>query len=117
MVRGSDKGRVHSMDYVGPYSPDVESDGNIYGLVGVETGHTNYGIPSLTNAGEAKTSLQGVKIHRNKLRSMGREDKDIVMLYHDCDKSPEGNLKQYLIDENIERILTLGVTTHRLTLG
>ena len=37
VVRGSDKGYVHSMDYVGPYSPDV--DGNIYGLVGVETGH------------------------------------------------------------------------------
>ena len=35
MVRGSDKGYVHSMDYVGPYSPDV--DGDIYGLVGVET--------------------------------------------------------------------------------
>ena len=31
MVRGSEKGYVHSMDYVGPYSPDV--DGNIYGLV------------------------------------------------------------------------------------
>ena len=39
-VGGSEKGYVYSMDYVGPYSPDV--DGNIYGLVGVETGHTNY---------------------------------------------------------------------------
>ena len=44
VVRGSEKGYAHSMDYVGPYSPDV--DGNIYGLVGVETGHTNYGITS-----------------------------------------------------------------------
>ena len=39
---------------------------------------------------EAKTSLQGFKIHRNKLRSMGHEDKDIVRLHHDCDKSFEG---------------------------
>ena len=29
VVRGSDKGYAHSMDYVGPYSPDV--DGNIHG--------------------------------------------------------------------------------------
>ena len=33
----------------------------IYGLVGVETGHTNYGITSLTKDREAKTSLQGFK--------------------------------------------------------
>ena len=106
VVRGSEKGYVHSMDYVGPYSPDV--DGNIYGLVGVETGHTNYGITSLTKDREAKTSLQGFKIHRNKLRSMGHEDKDIVRLHHDCDKSFEGDLKQYLIDENIEDTNTGG---------
>ena len=93
-------------DYVGPYSPDV--DGNIYGLVGVETGHTNYGIRSLTKDREAKTSLQSFKIHRNKLRSMGHEDNDIVRLRHDCDKSFEGDLKQYLIDENIEDTNTGG---------
>ena len=106
MVRGSNKGYVHSMDYVGPYSPDV--DGNIYGLVGVETGHTNYGITSLTKDREAKTSLQGFKIHRNKLRSMGHEDKDLVRLHNDCDKSFEGDLKQYFIDENIEDTNTGG---------
>ena len=33
MVRGSEKGYVHSMDYVGPYSPDV--DGNICGCAGI----------------------------------------------------------------------------------
>ena len=64
------------MDYdiVGPYAPDV--DGNIHGLVGVETGHTNYGITSysitsLTKNRESNTSLQGFKIHRNKLRQIG----------------------------------------------
>ena len=46
IVRGSEKGYIHSTDYVGPYSPDV--DGNIYGLVGVETGHTNYGMTSVS---------------------------------------------------------------------
>ena len=106
VVRGSEKGYVHSMDYVGPYSPDV--DGNIYGLVGVETGHTNYGMTSLTKDREANTSLQGFKIHRNKLRRMGCEGKDIVRLHHDCDKSFEGELKQYLIDENIEDTNTGG---------
>ena len=99
VVGGSDKGYVYSMDYVGPYTPDV--DGNIYGLVGVETGHTNYGITSLTKNRESSTSLQGFKIHRNKLRQLGHDDKDIVRLHHDCDKSFEGELKQYLIDEHI----------------
>ena len=65
-MRGSEKGYVHSMGYVGPCPPDV--DGNIYGLVGVETGQTNYGMTSLTKDREANTSLQGFKIHRNKLR-------------------------------------------------
>ena len=53
-------------------------------------------------------SLQGFKIHRNKLRSMGHEDKDMVRLHHDCDKSFEGDLKQYLIDDNIEDTNTGG---------
>ena len=106
IVRGSEKGYVYSMDYVGPYSPDV--DGNIYGLVGVETGHTNYGITSLTKDREASTSLQGFKLHRNQLRRMGCEDRDIVRLHHDCDKSFEGELKQYLIDEHIEDTNTGG---------
>jgi len=100
VIGGSEKGYVYSMDYVGPYSPDI--DGNIYGLVGVETGHTNYGMTSLTKNRESNTSLQGFKIHRNKLRQIGHDDKDIVRLHHDCDKSFEGELKQYLIDENIE---------------
>ena len=39
---------------------------------------------------------------------MGHEDKDIVRLHHDCDKSFEGDLKQYLIDENIEDTNTGG---------
>ena len=100
VIGGSDKGYVYSMDYVGPYTPDV--DGNIYGLVGVETGHTNYGITSLTKNRESSTSLQGFKVHRNKLKQLGHDDKDIVRLHHDCDKSFEGELKQYLIDEHIE---------------
>ena len=36
------------------------------------------------------------------LRQIGHDDKDIVRLHHDCDKSFEGELKQCLIDENIE---------------
>ena len=47
---------------------------------------------------------------------MGYEGKDIVRLHHDCDKSFEGDLKQYLIDENIEDTNTRGIT-HRLILG
>ena len=39
---------------------------------------------------------------------MGCEDRDIVRLHHDCDKSFEGELKQYLIDENIEDTNTGG---------
>ena len=102
VIGGSEKGYVYSMDCVGPYSPDI--DGNIHGSVGVETGHTNYGMTSLTKNKESNTSLQGFKIHRNKLRQIGQcqDDKDIVRLHHDCDKSFEGELKQYLIDENIE---------------
>ena len=40
---------------------------------------------------------------------MGYEGKDIIVrLHHDCDKSFEGDLKQYLIDENIEDTNTGG---------
>ena len=43
---------------------------------------------------------------------MGHEDKDIVRLHHDCDKSFEGDLTQYLIDENIEDTNTGGYETN-----
>ena len=41
-IEDKDKGYVYSVDFVGPYSPDV--DGNIYGFVGIEIAHINYGI-------------------------------------------------------------------------
>ena len=40
-VIDADKGYVLGVDYVGPFEPDV--CGNVYALVGVEVGHTNYG--------------------------------------------------------------------------
>ena len=66
VVRGSEKGYVHSMDYVGPYSPDV--DGNIYGLVGVETGHT---MVTLTMVSHHLLRIGRLRLHFKALRYIG----------------------------------------------
>ena len=42
MIEDSDKGFVLGIDLYGPFTPDV--DGNVYALVGVEVGHTDYGM-------------------------------------------------------------------------
>ena len=52
LVTGSEKGFVLGVDYIGPYSPDV--DGNIWGFVGVEVAHTQYGFVDLTTDKEGE---------------------------------------------------------------
>ena len=44
-VEGSDKGFVLGIDLIGPYSKDLS--GNSFALVGVEVGHTHYGMAHL----------------------------------------------------------------------
>ena len=105
-IKGANKGYVYSMDYVGPYEQDV--DGNIYGLVGVEVGHTNFGNVTLTKTREAKTSLEGFLEHRNILRTHGNSDKDIVRIHHDKDKSFEGEFSEYMTYNSIENTHTGG---------
>ena len=65
-------------------------------------------LPHLLRIGKLTHLFKVFKLHRNKLRRMGCEDRDIVRLHHDCDKSFEGELKQYLADENIEDTNTRG---------
>ena len=92
-VKGKDKGYVYSVDYIGPYSPDV--DFHIYGFVGVEVAHTNYGIVTLSKNKESDTTRDMLKLHRAELRHKGKDDKDIVRIHHDCDGSFEKHFKTY----------------------
>ncbi len=105
-IEDKDKGYVYSVDFVGPYSPDV--DGNIYGFVGVEVAHTNYGIVTLSKNREATTSRDMLKAHRLELKTNGKDDKDIVRVHHDCDTSFEGEFKEYLTNELINDTNTGG---------
>ena len=86
-IQDSDKGFVYNLDFVGPYEPDV--DGNIFGLVGVEVGHTNYGIVTLTKHKDASTTRDEFIKHRGILKNLSHEGHDVVRVHHDCDGSFE----------------------------
>ena len=105
-IRGKDKGYVYSMDYIGPYTPDI--DGNIYGFVGVEVAHTNYGNITLSKNKEATTTRDMFKQHRTRLRTIGKDEKDIVRIHHDCDTSFKAEFEEYIESELIEDTNTGG---------
>ena len=68
VIEGSDKGFVVGIDLYGPFTPDV--DGHTYAMIGVEVGHTDYGmvrlLPDRTAAGCAKAMAS----MRNELKIM-----------------------------------------------
>ena len=105
-IKGGDKGYVYSLDYIGPYEPDV--DGNIYGLVGVEVAHTNYGIVTLTKDKEAATTLEEFKAHQLKIHKLSKDAKKIVRIHHDKDGSFEREFSAYMLDHEIENTNTGG---------
>ena len=65
VIRGANKGYVMGVDYIGPYAPDV--DGNVWGFIGVEVAHTNYGFVDLSVDKESSTAVKSVIIMYLKL--------------------------------------------------
>ena len=63
-------------------------------MINVECG-TNYGQVALLHDKESTTALNSFKQQRAHLKSEG--GKDIVRVHHDCDKSFDGEFKEYLI--------------------
>ena len=92
------------VDHIGPYSPDV--DGNIWGFVGVEVAHTQYGFVDLTADKEAITATSSLKRIRVELENKSSDSKTLKRVHHDCGGSFEGEFKQYLTDEVITNTYT-----------
>ena len=106
IIKGSDKGGVLGIDYIGPYIKDV--DGNVLAMTGVEAGKTNYGMIRLTKDREAKTSLRCFQEMRNEYKRLSKDDDDIVRVHHDQDKSFEGVCEQEWRQDNITNTNTGG---------
>ena len=105
-VTGAEKGYVIGVDFVGPFSPDV--DNNKYGFVTVEVGHTDYGIVQLSKNKEAATTLDMIKGGRRLLETESVDDKKVTRMHHDNDKSFDSVVKTYLKDEKITDTVTGG---------
>ena len=107
VIEDSDKGFVLGIDLYGPFTPDV--DGNVYALVGVEVGHTNYGMVRLLPDKTAAECATAVASMRTELRTMSKDPrKDLVRLHSDDDKSFKGELKAWLASEGIRQTDTGG---------
>ena len=106
IIKGSDKGAVIGIDYIGPYIKDV--DGNVLAMTGVEVGSTNYGMIRLTKDREAKTSLKCYQEMSNEYKRLSKDDEDIVRVHHDQDKSFEGVCEQEWRKSNITNTNTGG---------
>ena len=106
-IEDSNKGFVLGIDLYGPFSPDV--DGNVYAMVGVEVGHTNYGMVRLMPDKTAVECTVAVASMRTELRTMSTDPvKDLVRVHSDDDPSFKKELKAYLIAEGIRQTNTGG---------
>ena len=106
-IADSDKGFVLGIDLYGPFTPDV--DGNVYALVGVEVGRSNYGMVRLLPDKEAVECEKAVRSMRQELRTLSSDPAiDLVRLHSDDDSSFKGELKQYLESEGIKQTHTGG---------
>ena len=92
-IRGSNKGYVIGGDLIGPYTPD--NDGNTDAMIGVEVGHTNYGMVELMQSSESSVTSESFKEMRRELKVMG-------------DPSFKGDFSKYLLNETIEQTDTGG---------
>ena len=68
VIEDNDKGFVLGIDLYGPFTPDV--DGNVYALVGVEVGHTDYGMIRLLPDKTAAQCAEAVASMRTELRTV-----------------------------------------------
>ena len=106
VVADADKGYVLGIDYAGPFDPDV--DGNTYALVGVEVGHTNYGMVELQKDRTSAGASKGVKAMLRELHTIGPDPKEVVRLHSDNDKSFAGELEAELLDAKVRQTNTGG---------
>ena len=84
-------------------------DGNVYALIGVEEGHTDYGMVRLLPDKTAAQCAASVACMRTELRTMSKDPKkDLVRLHSDDDKSFKGELKAWLVSEGIRQTDTGG---------
>ena len=107
VIEGSDKGFVVGIDLYGPFTPDV--DGHTYAMIGVEVGHTDYGmvrlLPDRTAAGCAKAMAS----MRNELKIMSSHPtRDLVRVHSDDDTSFKGEMTTYFDDHMIRHTTTGG---------
>ena len=110
-IEDSDKGFVLGVDLYGPFTPDVNE--NVYAMVGVEVGHTNYGMVRLMPDKTAVECTAAVASMRTELRTMSKDlAKDLVRVHSDNDPSFKKELKAYLVAEGIRQTHTGG---HRPT--
>jgi hypothetical protein len=105
-VGGAAWGWVLGIDYFGPFDPDC--DGNVWGLCGVETAHTDLGFLELSANKEALDSMKGVKKMVRDLTAMGPDPLPIVRLHSDQDPSFQAELSEYLASINVAQTDTGG---------
>ena len=106
-IEDSDKGFVLGIDLYGPFTPDV--DGNVYAVVGVEVGHTNYGMVRLMPDKTAVECTEAVASMRSELRTMSKDlAKGLVRVHSDDDPYFKKELRAYLVAEGIRQTHTGG---------
>ena len=99
--------KVSGIELYGPFTPDV--DGNVYALVGVEEGHTDYGMIRLLPDKTAAQCAEAVASMRTELRTVSKDPtKDLVRVHSDDDKSFKGELRTWLASEGIRQTDTGG---------
>ena len=107
VIEDSEKGFVLGIDLYGPFTPDV--DGNVYAMVGVEVGHTNYGLVRLMPDKTAAERTEAAASMQSELRTMSKDPKkDLVRVHSDDDPSFKKELKAYLVAEGIRQTHTGG---------
>ena len=100
----ANKGYVLGVDFVGPFKPDT--DGNKYAFIGVEVGHTNYGMVVLQKTREATETTASLKLMQRHLEMQG--SKELVRVHSDNDKSFRGDFAKYLVGAQIAQTNTGG---------
>ena len=81
VVVGAALGYVMSMDYAGPFEPDV--DGNKYFLAGVEVAHTKLGFVELTKDRTAPEAVLSAKKMIRDLHIAGPNPEPLVRIHTD----------------------------------
>ena len=69
-IADATRGFVLGVDLYGPFTPDV--DGNVWAMVGVEVGHTDWGMVRLMTDKDSDSCKQALMEMRAELRSQSK---------------------------------------------